>query len=398
MRIGANPNSLQQDSADEIISKAHLNEIFYDFNPNGTYTVESEVIYHPYELEEVKSEFTNDFKNHQEAKRSDKDIPEQTAMKLFNEHISRANREIANVAEALRNRQFRVAMKHLSAKWEVDQANIVHHCQNKVVSMVFQGEGHENESIITFNNRFQLALRILTIVTGLKSDNIVNSNKAISYPDRLTQDANSGDKSDEEIKNTLLPNGNPVRLIITENQRREWYINALKANPLNIFKSLISLLETESRPFRDTMTMVQARYTKYLDDKTKQLSEENKVLKIQKLVPKGNLPNVTKININKKRSIDNITPNTPKVIKEAKLYCKICDFNSTHITNDCKKLSKLILDQTNKPVVQKINKDIKIEKHIKSDNKVSKDTKIKSRSKVNKIKIEDYCTYCLKFG
>jgi len=92
MRIGANPNSLQQDSADEIISKAHLNEIFYDFNPNGTYTVESEVIYHPYELEEVKSEFTNDFKNHQEAKRSGKDIPEQTAMKLFNEHISRAKR------------------------------------------------------------------------------------------------------------------------------------------------------------------------------------------------------------------------------------------------------------------------------------------------------------------
>jgi hypothetical protein len=240
-------------------------------------------------------------------------------------------------------------------------------------------------------------LRILTIVTGLKSDSIVNSNKVISYPDRLTQDANSGDKSDEEIKSTLLPNGNPVILIITENQRREWYINALKANPLNIFKSLISLLETEPRPFRDTMTMVQARYTKYLDEKTKKLSEENKILKIQKLVPKGNSPNVTKLNTNKKRSIDNITPSTPKVTKEAKLYCKICDFNSTHITNDCKKLSKLILDQTNKPVVQKINKDIKIEKPIKSDNKVSKDTKIKSKPKVNNIKI-DYCAYCLKFG
>jgi len=146
------------------------------------------------------------------------------------------------------------------------------------------------------------------------------------------------------------------------------------------------------------MTMVQARYTKYLDEKTKQLSEENKVLKIQKLVPKGNLPNVTKLNINNKRSIDNITPNTPKVIKEAKLYCKICDFNSTHITNDCKKLSKLILDKTNKPVVQKINKDIKIEKPIKLDNKVSKDTKIKSKPKANNIKIEDYCTYCLKYG
>jgi hypothetical protein len=195
--LGDNPVNLPSyTSSEEIIKRCNLTLASHVFNPTKVATSANQLIYHPYDLERYKSEFSKDLKVNYEAKRSGKDIPEQTAMRLFSDHVSLANREITTVAEALRNRQFRTAMKQLSRKYEVIEANTHHICQEKLLSMTIQGTGFERESLTAFINRFQLGLRILTIVKGItnKIDNTIKS-----YPNRITQDANSGDLKDEEV-------------------------------------------------------------------------------------------------------------------------------------------------------------------------------------------------------
>ena len=74
--LGDNPASLSYyTSSEEIIKRCHLTQACRVFNPDRVSTSADAIIYHPYELERVKSEFSNDLKVNYEAKRSGKDIP-----------------------------------------------------------------------------------------------------------------------------------------------------------------------------------------------------------------------------------------------------------------------------------------------------------------------------------
>jgi len=393
--LGDNPVNLPSyTSSEEIIKRCNLTTPSYTFNPTKVAASTIQLIYHPYDLERYKSEFSNDLKVNYEAKRSGKDIPEQTAMRLFNDHVSLANREITTVAEALRNRQFRNAMKHLSNKYEVIEANTHHICQEKMLSMTFQGIGFEKESLTAFINRFQLGLRILTIVKGItyKIDNTIKS-----YPERITQDANSGDLKDDEVRSIILPDGSNVQVHITESQRKEWYLKALKRNPLGIFRELISYLDHDStRSLKEVIASTQLRYTKYISEGVTELKEQaNKV--IQKVPPKSQVT----YGVIPKRKIET-SPQSNQPHKSTKLTCRRCGVNNTHSSETCKVIGKLI-DDSQKSIRPKGNDKTISTKPNKPESRViiqdkPKNVKPNEKVKANMITVDNNfkgCTYCL---
>jgi hypothetical protein len=224
-------------------------------------------------------------------------------------------------------------MKQLSRKYEVIEANTHHICQEKLLSMTFQGTGFEKESLTAFINRFQLGLQILTIVKGItyKIDNTIKS-----YPNRITQDANSGDLKDEEVGNIILPNGSNVQVYITESQRKEWYLKALKRNPLGIFKDLISYLDHDPiKPLKEVIAATYLRYTKHITEGVTDLKEQaNKI--VQKFQPKSQAT----FGVIQKRKMDT-SPQSSQPNKSIKYNCRKCGDNNSHSSETCRVIGNL---------------------------------------------------------
>jgi len=256
----------------------------------------------------------------------------------------------------------------------VIKANIHHICQEKLLSMTFQGTGFEKESLTAFINRFQLGLRILTIVEGItyKIDNTIKS-----YPNRITQDANSGDLKDEEVGSIILPDGSNVQVYITESQRKEWYLKALKRNPLGIFRELISYLDHDpNKPLKEVIASTQLRYTKYLSEGVTELKEQaNKI--IQKVPPKSQVT----YGVIPKRKIET-SPQSNQPNKSTKFNCRKCGVNNTHSSETCKVIGKLIDDSKKSILPIGNDKNISIKPN-KPDNRVI----IQDKSKNMKTKI-----------
>jgi len=260
--------------------------------------------------------------------------------------------------------------------------------------MTFQGAGFEKESLTAFINRFQLGLRILTIVKGItyKVDNTIKS-----YPERITQDANSGDLKDDEVRSIILPDGSNVQLHITESQRKEWYLKALKRNPLSIFKELISFLDHDpSKSLKEVIAATQLRYTKYLAEGISELKEQaNKIT--QKIPPKsqgtyGVIP---------KRKIES-SPQSNQPNKSTKYLCRKCGENNSHSSETCRVIGRLI-DDSQKSIRPKGNDKPIPAKPNKQNNRVimqdkTKNVKPNDKVKAGTITVDDNfqgCTYCL---
>ena len=225
--LGLNPKEIMEnDTLESIIKNCKLKEMKYV----PTFREEEpkypiKVVYSPMELQLVFSSYSHDTKYFNDAKRSVKDIPESKALQIFNECFSLANRENSRISALIRQGKFYDAFLELRANNEVSTNDTQVEWANKVLTLVFQGEGHDNESLMAFNTRFQKHLRILCIIRSIRTKE--KSRKIISYADRITQDANSWTMSSNKISKLKNSDGVAVVEYLSETDRKNWYLEAM---------------------------------------------------------------------------------------------------------------------------------------------------------------------------
>jgi len=207
-----------------------------------------------------------------------------------------------------------------------------------------------------------------------------------SYPERITQDANSGDLKDEEVRSIILPDGSNVQVHITESQRKEWYLKYL----------MLPNCCYPSKPLKEVIAATQLRNTKYLTEGIAELKEQaNKV--IQKFPPKSQ----ETYGVIPKRKIET-SPQSNQPNKSTKFHCRKCGVNNTHSSETCKVIGKLI-DDSQKSIRPKGNDKTISTKPTKPESRViiqykSKNVKPNEKVKANMITVDDNfkgCTYCL---
>jgi hypothetical protein len=337
--LGLDPRQVDKsDSIEQIIKHCLLDYVTYTptYRQETDPKVPLDVYYNPIDLQILFSTYSKDTKYFNDAKRSAKDIPESKALQIFNECFSVANRENSKISAYIRQSRFYDAFLELRNINEVSTNDTQVEWANKILSLTFQEEGHESESLMAFNTRFQKHLRILCIIRSIRTKE--KSRKIIFYADRPTQEANSWTMSNEKITNKRNSAGDVMVEYLTETDRTNWYLDAMRRNEQNIFSDVVGLQAILNNSFVDIVTQVYDSYQRHISTKIKDIKDSQNLAKAAKLLTK-NIENRNKrYPFDKKRKLDE-----PMKVNGSKYHCTMHGDNDQHDTDHCHIVKQALL-------------------------------------------------------
>ena len=177
------------------------------------------------------------------------------------------------------------------------------------------------------------------------------SRKIIFYADRPTQEANSWTMSNEKITNKKNSAGDVMVEYLTETDRKNWYLDAMRRNEQNIFSDVVGLQAILNNSFVDIVTQVYDSYQRHISTKIKDIKDSQNLAKAAKLLTK-NIENRNKpYPFDKKRKLDepmakiHTNPNykIPKKVNSSKYHCTMHGDNDQHDTDHCHIVKQALL-------------------------------------------------------
>jgi len=202
---------------------------------------------------------------------------------------------------------------------------------------------------MAFNTRFQKHLRILCIIKSIRTKE--KGRKIISYADRLTQEANSWTLSSAKIAKLKNSANSEMVEYLSETDRKNWYLDAMRRNDQNIFGDVVNLQAILNNSFEEIVTQIYDSYQRHISNKIKNITDGQNQARAAKLLTKNAENRNKPYPFDKKRKLDepmakiHTNPNykIPKKVIGNKYHCTMHGDNDQHNTDHCHIVKQALL-------------------------------------------------------